>query len=158
VAAETSSCLPADAALTAAIAGGSAPDADPCFGFDDGSEVVESGTNNNPEWSALRVSFLDVDVRNAPPAVPPAAGAGVLYQRTDNAGADVLYRRDPADAAAAAKKDSPGKGKDDSSAAAADTFQTSELEDELVSLACEVASALRGERVLAEAVWAEAGT
>jgi hypothetical protein len=100
-----------------------------------GMEDAEGVVAGAAEWSHLRVSFLD----------PEAAPATLLH--TASAGfAAGGHARSPAPAHETAS----------SSALAGGTFDLSALADELTAVACELAAGLRGQRVLAEALWADA--
>ena len=104
-------------------------------GFDDGSEVLgceralyQPAPSGVPDdWAVLRLSFLDVERVEGASAAPSNKSIN-----------DVL-----------------SLGGDNSSGSSG-TFALSSISDELIVLACEFASALRGETVLAESVWTDA--
>lgn len=109
--------------------------------FDDGSDATDGGDESNPnasvtavDWSHLRVSFLDPDVRT-PAAAPSSAPDALMAHLSDTL-------KSAATAASASGSTS--------------SFSLSDVEDELVSLTCAFAASMRSEGVLAECAWTDA--
>lgn len=111
--------------------------------FDDGSDLVGGdgyriGVQSLPDWSALRVSFLDTDLRT-------------IEKPLTNTTKPVAMST--ADSVLSLAESSPSAS---STSSSTETFTLSEVEDELVAVTCAFAASLRSEHILAESVWVDA--